>query len=253
MRNTRIKNSRITKLNKGKVKGVGFIEKIGLKIAGFIDGKRGLPRKEETGEWISPHLIREIHAYDEFTSKMFGSLQIEQETSYAHLGELMDSIVNTRMLLAEAEEDLDKAFDEEKNTDISRKYGESKLTDEQVVARRTNEKSKRLAPFQARVCSLQEKLTSETVEFSELRNLIIEEINSTRMICKRVEEHIHQRIAVYYNSALRKHPDNNRMPAAPCVDIVSNAEIVYLNPHRVIMQKAELLSKTISDDKKEVS
>ena len=37
MKNNQMKNSRISKLSKGKVKGVGFFEKVSLKIAGFID------------------------------------------------------------------------------------------------------------------------------------------------------------------------------------------------------------------------
>ena len=65
MKNKSLKNSRVSNLNKGKVKGVGFFESIPLKIAGRSDGKHGLPR-EADGEWLSPHIEREGRSYDEF-------------------------------------------------------------------------------------------------------------------------------------------------------------------------------------------
>lgn len=253
MKNDQMKNSRISKLSKGKVKGVGLFEKIGLKIVGFIDGRRSLPRENPVGGWNSPHLDREVRSYDEFSSRMWGHLQIEEEAVYAHLGELMDSIVHTRALLEEARTDLDEATEDEKSTDTSRKYGESKLTEGQVIARRANERAKRLAPLKARVSSLQNKLSSEIDEFSRLRNQILEDNNSTRMICNRVKDHLHQRMDVYWNAALRKHPDNARMPAVPCIEVESRAEAVYMEPHTLLMQRAELLSQLLSDDEKEVA
>lgn len=248
-----MKTSRISKLSKGKVKGVGFFEQLGLKIAGFIDGRRSLPREDPVSGWASPHLDREVRSYDEFASRMWGHLQIEEETAYAHLGELMDSLVHTRSLLEEAELELEEAVKDEKSVDTSRKYGESKLTEGQVIARRANERAKRLAPLKSRVSSLQSKLSSEIDEFSRLRNRILEDNNSTRMICNRVKDHLHQRMDVYWNAALRKHPDNARMPVIPCVEVKSRAEAVYLEPHMLLMQRAESLSQTLSDDEKEAA
>ena len=253
MKNTQIKKSRISKLNRSKVKGVGFFEKAGLKIAGYTDGKRSLPRENSSGEWISPHLDKEVRSYDEFASRIWGHLQIEKEASYAHLGELIDSIVYTRALLEQAKADLEEAYKQEKTVDTSRKHGEGKLTEAQVAARRSNEKAKRLAPIKSRVSSLQNKLTSEIDEFSELRNRILEDNNSTRMICNRVKHHLHQRMDIYWNAALRKHPNNTRMPTVPCIEVASRAESVYMEPHKQLMQRAELLGQRFSDDKKEVT
>lgn len=253
MKNDQMKNARISKLSRGKVKGVGFFEKIGLKIAGFIDGRRSLPRENPAGGWVSPHLDREVHSYDEFASQMWGHLQIEEEKAYAHLGELMDSLVHTRTLLEEAKTALVEATEDEKSADTSRMYGESKLTDGQVIARRANERAKRLAPLKTRVSSLQNKLSSEIDEFSELRNRILEDNNSTRMICNRVKDHLLQRMDVYWNAVLWKHPDNTRMPVVPRVEVESRAEAVYMEPHTLLMQRAESLSQTLSDDKKEAA
>lgn len=253
MKNKQLKDSRISNLSKGKIKGVGFFEGVGLKIAGRIDGSRSLPREAGTGHWISPHLDREVRSYDEFASRMWGHLQIEEEVAYAHLGELMDSLVHTRSLLESTKAELDKAIAQERATDTSRKHGESRLTDAQVAVRRANERAKRLAPLKGRISSLQSKLASEIDEFSKLRNKILEDNNSTRMICNRVKDHLHQRMDVYWNAALRKHPDNVRMPATPSVEVASRAECVYMKPHECLMQRAELLSQALSDDKKEAA
>lgn len=252
MKHKQIKDTRLYRLGHSKVKGIGCFEMIRLKIAGYIDGKRSLPRKNPSGDWISPHLDREVRSYDEFAFRMWGRIQIKEEAAYAHLGELMDSLVHTRTLLEDAVAELEKATEhEEKTAATSRKHGESKLTEAQVVARRANELAKRLAPLKRHVSSLQSKLTSEIDEFSKLRNKILENNNSTRMICNRVKDHLHQRMDVYWNAALRKHPDNTSMPAVPCMEVESRAEGVYMEPHKFLMQRAELLSQTLSDDEKE--
>lgn len=253
MKNNNAKNSRTTNLRKGKIKGLGFWEKIILKIAGLVDGARGLPREDDNGHWTSPHLDKEIRSYDEFSSRMFGQLQIEEEKDYARLGELMDSVLHIKTRLEDAKADLEEATENEGTVDISRKHGESKLTDAQIAARRSCERTKRLAPLKSRVNSLQSQLTSEIAEFSKLRNKIIEDNNSTRMICNRVKDHLYMRLDAYWNSALRKHSENSKMPAVPSVEISSRAEAVYMDPHRALMQRAELLSQAISNEEKEAA
>lgn len=247
MKNNQQKTKRLSSLKKGKVKRIGIFEKLGLKIAGYADGKRSLPRDGASG-WMSPHLDKEVRSYDEFASRMWGRLQIDEEESYARLGELMDSIAHTKSLLDEAKSTLDGAETKERPADISRKKGESKLTDAQVTARRSNEREKRLAPLKGRVSSLQSKLTSEIDEFSHLRNKIIEDNNSTRMICNRIRDHIYQRLDIYWNAALRIHTDKTKMPVVPCVEVTSRSEDVYMEPHKLLMQKAEIFSKELSSN-----
>ena len=252
MKNKQMRNSRISKLGKGNVKGVGFFEGILLKITGRIDGARNLPRECGDGYWLSPHLDREVRSYDEFSSKMWGQLQIEEEDEYARLGELMDSLVHTRSQLESAEVDLATALSHEGGVDTSRRHGENKLTEAQVTARRANERAKRLAPLRSRVSTLQSKLVAEMDEFSALRNKIIEDNNSTRMICARVKDHLLQRMDVYWNSALLKHSENARMPAVPSIEVTSRAEDIYMEPHKALMQKAEILDQSLSKDETEV-
>ena len=253
MKSKQMKNSRVSKISKGKIKGIGFFEGIGLKIRGRIDGSRNLPRECDDGHWCSPHLDREIRSYDEFSSKMWGQLQIEEEDKYARFGALMDSISNTLVQLEMAKADLKEAFFYERTHDVSRKHGESKLTDTQVTARRANERAKRLTPLRSRISTLQSKLAAEVDEFSSLRNKIIEENNSTRMICARVKDHLLQRMDVYWNSAMLKHSENARMPAAPSIEVASRAEAVYMEPHQALMQRAELLSQSLSKEEQEAA
>lgn len=253
MNNKQLKDARISKLRNGKVKGVGFFEGIRLKIAGRIDGSRNLPRECADSRWVSPHLDREVCSYDEFSSRVWGQLQIEEEDEYARLGVLMDSLVHTKSQLESAEAVLATALSGESGVDTSRKHGESKLTEAQVIARRANERTKRLAPLRSRVSTLQSKLVAEMDEFSALRNKIIEDNNSTRMICARVKDHLLQRMDVYWNSALLKHSENARMPAVPSVEVTSRAEDIYMEPHKALMQRAELISQSLSKEEKEAA
>lgn len=253
MKNKKLKDSRISNLSKGKVKGIGFFEEIRLKIRGHIDGARNLPRENNDGSWASPHLEREIRSYDEFASRMWGYLQIEEEEEYARLGCLMDSIVDTKAQLEAARADLRETLSHEWNPDTFRKHGESQLTDAQVAARREDERAKRMAPLRSRVSNLQGKLIAEVGEFSALRNKIIEGNNSNRMICVRVRDHLFQRLNVYWNSVLLKHSENARMPAVPSIEVTSRAESVYMESHKVLMQRAELLSQSLSKEEKEVT
>ena len=127
---------------------------------------------------------------------------------------------------------------------------------EQAVRRydpkKSKERKKKLSPLKTKVADLQSKLTSEIDEFSKVRAKIIEDNNSTRMICNRVRDHLHLRLAVYWNSVLRNHPDSGKMPVVPCVDIGFKAEEVYIKPHyNVLMETAEILSKAYSCEEKE--
>lgn len=243
------KRTRLSNLQKGKIKGIGPFEKIGLSFAGHIDGKRGLPRNSDSG-WMSPRLAREMHAYAEYTSELWGALQIDQEENYARLGELMDSIEDTKKLLEDAKETLNAEAAKEKAVDLSRKTGESKLTDSQVAARRSRERAIKIAPFRSRVSTLEAALNTEIEDFRKLHRKLLEDNNSTRMICNKVKDHLQQRLAVYWNAAMRSHPDGQKMPETPQLDIPFFSEQMYLEPHKsLLMEKADLFSLKLLDIK----
>lgn len=253
MKDKYLRDSRISKLSKEKVKGVRLLETIYLKIIGYIDGTRNLPRECGDGKWISPHLDREIRSYHEFSSRIWGYLQIEEENEYKRLGELMDSLVYTRTQLETTKAELKDALSYEEMPDVFCKHGEGKLNDTQVAARRITERAKSLVLYKNRIVTLQNKLVSEADEFFALRNQIIEADNSTRMICARVKEHLFQRIDVYWNSALHKHSEKERMPVIPSIEVTSRAERVYIELHSTMMLKSEMLNQSLSKDKMEVA
>lgn len=136
----KLSKQRHKKLDKGKGKKVGFIESIVLKITGYCDGRKGLPRQTDDNAWYSPFMSRDVNSYEEFCSHIWGSLQIENEVAYARLEELMDKILQERGLINTAKSKLEIAYNFEKELELSRKKGEDKLTDAQIYARRKAEK-----------------------------------------------------------------------------------------------------------------
>ncbi len=230
--------------SKRKIKGLGLFENIYLKFVGYIDGAKGLPCENTDGNWTSPHLNRELHSYDEFTSYVWGCLQIEKKEDYVRLGELIDSLTHTKSQLEILEMNLASALSEEKEVPFIRKQGENKLTDAQVAARRRNEKSRRLAGLKSHISNLQNKFLGEIDEFSALRNQIIEDNNSTRLLCNKVKDHLLQRLDVYWNAALAKHPQSERMPVVPSLEVCSQSENIYMEPHKILMQKGEFISRS---------
>lgn len=248
MKDTQTKKTSIAGLRKGRIKGIGLFERATLVIAGRIDGMRGLPREDVAGNWLSPRLDRETRAYDEFCSRRWGRLQIDEEESYARMGELTDSIAHTGALLEAAQTALTAACAEEETADVSRRHGEDGLSDGQVAARRANEQEKRLAPLRNDVSTLQSRLTSEIDALSTLRNRILEDNHSARMVCARVRDHLYQRMDVYWAAALRKHPENAKMPAVPHVEVSSRAEENYLAPHRFLLQRTEQLVQAAKNE-----
>ena len=241
----RLRSKRLHILEKGKIKKVGQIESLILKIRGGSDGSHGLPVKTDDN-WISPQIDKEINSYEEFCSRMFGSLQIESEEKFARLGSLIDSISHVQNELECARDQLDTQLKSYSPHLSERKKGEDKLTDSQVQARRIKEREKHLLSARASVSSLESMLSSRIDEFYALKNRIVEDQNSTRLICNRAKDYILQRIDIYWNSAYRKHPENKTMPAIPNVVFLFNAEKVYTEPHIKLMEKAESLADHLS-------
>ena len=251
----KLSKQRHKKLDKGKGKKVGFIESIVLKIAGYCDGRKGLPRQTDDNAWYSPFMSRDVNSYEEFCSHIWGSLQIENEVAYAKLEELMDKILQERGLINTAKSKLEIAYNFEKELELSRKKGEDKLTDAQIYARRKAEKDKKLVALKKNVARLEQELKEVEDTFSELHSKLVEDDNTTRLICYRVKNHILMRIDIYWNSVLRHHPDNACMPVLPILEIKDDAEEVYLRQHKELMKRATTFHDLIQDEatKKEVA
>lgn len=241
---------RLKSLEKGKIKNIGIIENIRLKRAGSSDGAVGFPRCTEDGKWRSAFIDKEVNAYEEFCSRMWGRLQIEAESDYTRIGALIDSISHLRAESEKAKERLSDQFENDVGLSV-RKKGEDRLTESQVKARRTRERNKRLAPARNKIAELDSKIAAQTEELIELKNAVDEASNTNRMICNRLKDHTFQRIDIYWNYALRKHPDALIMPAVPYVDLSYDAEMVFITPHLELMQRVDKLMQLISENNKE--
>lgn len=234
-----LKEKRIKNIYKGKVKGVGFFEGIKLKITGLLDGLRKLPKETADGDWLSPHLDRELRSFNEFSTRMWGCLQVEEEQKYARICNLKNSLADIEDQLAAAKKKLEEAILRESTVRVSRRHGEDNLTDRQVEVRRANEKAARLAPYHNAILTLEDKLVAMKEEIITLSSEIAEDNNTTRLICTKVGEHLRQRIDVYWNSAMRTHADRDSMPVVPALVVESNAESVYMEPHAHLFYATE--------------
>ncbi len=253
MSNKKTAKRRLAALNKGRSKTIGFFESIPLKISGRKDGCIGLPREMDKNSWSSPRMDAEVNSYREFCAKAWGRLQVELEPSYARMGELLISLPNTQTNLAHARKMLADATKSAGQEDATRMKGEDRLTGAQVKARRTAERAKRIAPLRSRVASLESESAATLSEFFALHSKIVEDANSTHMICNRLHDHIKGRLDVYWSAALRKHPDFSKMPMYPAVELISTAEEAYTTVHRDIMDRAQALINTCTADAKEVA
>lgn len=243
----KMRKQRYKKVNTGKGKKVGSFESIRLKIKGFCDGRKGFPRQTDKNDWFSPFMNQEVNSFEEFCSHTWGSLQIENESEYARLEELMDSIRQTKRLLEAAKADFAVASKRENDSESARKKGEDNLMDAQIRARRKAEKEKKLDPVKKKVAGLEQELKNVEEEFSALHSKLVEDDNTTRLICHRVRDHILIRLDVYWNSALIRHPDGASMPVVPVMELKDEAEEVYLRPHKELMKRAAAIHDAIQD------
>ena len=244
----KMRKQRYKKVNNGKGKKIGSFEAICLKIRGFCDGRKGFPRQTDKNDWFSPFMNQEVNSFEEFCSHTWGSLQIENEGEYAHLEELMDGIRQKKRLLEAAKADFAVAVKRENDSESARKKGEDNLTDAQIRARRKAEKEKKLAPVKKKVAGLEQELKNAEEAFSALHSKLVEDDNTTRLICHRVRDHILMRLDVYWNSALRRHPDGASMPVVPVIELEDEAEEAYLSLHKILMKRAAAIRDAIQDE-----
>ena len=226
----KMRKQRYKKVNNGKGKKIGSFEAICLNIRGFCDGRNGFPRQTDSNDWYSPFMNQEANSFGEFCSHTWGSLQIENEGEYARLEELMDGISQKKGLLEMAKADLAVVATRENDSEFARKKGEDNL------------------PVKKKVADLEQELKNAEEAFSALHSKLVEDDNTTRLICHRVRDHILMRLDVYWNSALRRHPDGASMPVVPVIELEDEAEEAYLSLHKVLMKRAAAIRDAIQDE-----
>jgi hypothetical protein len=188
--------------NQKKAKQIGFIEAKIIHRKGLHDGELKLPRQDESGEWTSPYMQRELSAFREHTNRMW--LQVE---------------VNTSELQIQAEKLRQKIIRMKDNRrsisgNLGVRYtGEENLDSWIVQGRRSKELS---------------EIEHLEDNYHEIVQQIVEAENATRLFCLQIEEHTFGRLSIYWDGCLSNH--NANLPPVPTI-IHSDAETAYINRH----------------------
>ena len=226
-------------LKKYKKNRLGFFETVTLTAAGFLDGLRELPMVDTEGCWLSPFMVKEKDTYDKFCSSIWTDLQMENKDLYAKAEEAADKMNRLEDALKEARKGLHDAVCVEDDIEIVRKKGEDQLTEEQVKRRRKQEKMKRFTPLVNKIKDLEEQVGKEMDKLIKIYPKLSEDIETTKMICDCGKEQMKQRLDVYWNAALYKHPNYASMPTGPCLipETGCKAQQIYLEKHEKLLEK----------------
>lgn len=247
MTQKKVHQKRLQSLDKGRVKSLGPVEKLTMRYAGWVDGRHGLLRCSQNGDWQSSVLKQEVDSYEEFCASQMGRLKFEEEDEFKNLNILFDTVVPLKTNLAAAREILKNALAED--VDLTRrKEGEEILTEVQVAARRNREREESLLPFK-RAVSESEKALSDTIEaiFTSLSQ-VKESFDSAAKITNRVLQHHQRRIDIYWRSAVRQMPD---LPALPNVVFSNNSEEEFAKHFDQVSKRAEKLRLALASELQE--
>ena len=240
MTQKKVHQKRLQSLDKGRVKSLGPVEKLTMRYAGWVDGRHGLLRCSQNGDWQSSVLKQEVDSYEEFCAGQMGRLKFEEEDEFKKLNILFDTVVPLKTNLTAAKQVLKNALAED--VDLTRrKEGEESLTEVQVAARRNREREESLLPFKRAVAE-SEKALYDTIE------AIFTSLSQAAKITNRVLQHHQRRIDVYWRSAMRHLPD---LPPLPNVTFTNNSEQEFAKHYEQVVQRAEKLRLTLASELQE--
>lgn len=243
MSKVKLRSKRLKNLKNGKIRSIGFLEKYSMKYAGWVDGRKGLLRCNEDGMWQSVVLKQEMDSYEEFCAKEFGKLKVEEESEFNQMNILFDKIITLRKKLSDAKERLYTAKMEEFDLN-ERREGEENLTNMQVTARRSRERSELLQPLQSNVTEYETQLSATVDEIFTRLSQVNESFDSTVKMMNHLLQHSQRRIDIYWRSAMRHVPE---LPALPDVVFSNVSEQMFAGHYEKIAVKAEKLRMEVSE------
>jgi len=231
------RKNRTPKKQKPDSLSVFEISKLGK--AGRSDGQHALPKQDENGAWISPHLQKETNTYNELCVLAWGELQEAHENDHKEINRLCQEIPRLEKQLTDCRESAPSL------TDLSvRIKGEEKLSEHIVRKRRQREFEKNNAGYFRKLRQLEDSLEQNYRHLSELQSVVQAAENTTRLQCEQARSHTLQRIPVYWNNVLRVHPKFKIIPPVPKISLESNAEAEYFAQNKSIQSEAaRLLSR----------
>ena len=228
------------KLARGKTEAPRVTERIVLKYNGWKDGRNGFPKADHDGRWSSPRVKQEIDAYEEFCSKVWGSLQIDMERMHQEVEYLIRSIIGMERSLARLKGNPPtEKEDEDTDHHVIRRAGEEELTDDQVRNRRKREREKETAPYFSQIRELEARIQNAYCELNEITSYIVEASNAVRLISERTMNHTRQRIDIYWNAAIRNSKNKEEIPISVDVFLPSESEKTYMSQHKYVFDKAQ--------------
>ena len=240
-------------LIRGKTPGIRLFEKWQLVRQGRKDGASDLVRPVSDKEWSSSFISRESNSLNEYCDKVWGLLQIDNLEILCRLGELSEDMEECSRQIGEINERIETMTEAQTGEAISRKRGEEALSEGQVKERRARERAKRLAPLYLKKSRLEERISEGFEEASILRNRMMENCNSARMVCERSRAHTYQRIDVYWHAAMLTSPSSKDMPVVPAVELSPKAEETYFRNHDALLRETDERLRSIAGSLKEES
>ena len=232
-----LRNKRLKNLDKGKTRSLGLIERITMKYAGWVDGRKDLLRCNADGVWQSSVLKQEVDSYEEFCAEQMGRLKLEEEDEFKKMNILFDKVDPLRKKLSDAKERLKDVMNEK--VDLSmRKEGEENLTKEQLASRRNRERDEMIQPLKDTVAEYDKELSDIVEAIFYYLSQVKESFDSTVKITNRILQHSQRRIDVYWRSAMRHIPE---LPAMPEVVFSNMSEQAFASHYNNVAARAEKL------------
>lgn len=244
MDKAKLRNRRLKNLDKGKTRSLGIVERLSMKYAGRVDGRKGLLRCNADGIWQSSALKQEVDSYEEFCAQQMAGLKVEEENEFKEMNILFDKVIPLRKKLFEARKRLSAAMGEEVNL-AERKEGEENLTEAQVNARRNRERTEQLQPLRDAVEEYEKKLSATVDEIFVRLSQVKESFDSTVKIINRLQQRCQRRVDVYWRSAMRYMPE---LPALPSVIFSNVSEQAFFRHYENVAERAEKLRRELESE-----
>lgn len=234
MEKSKLRNKRLKSLEKGRVRSLRLFDILSMKFAGWNDGRKGLLCKCEDGRWQSSRLKEEIDTYEEYCGRLYGRLKAEEEEVFKKVNILLDGVLPMNKSLHDALRCLKCARDQQVLCN-ERKVGEENLTEMQVMARRIQERDKKLQPYYKDVEEKRKELIKAMDEIFECLSDIGENFDLTCKIAHRIRMYIQRKIDVYWRSAMRQ---NEELPPVPDIEFTEYSEQEYRNHYERFVKRA---------------
>lgn len=184
-----------------------FFEKKYMIFIGKRDGKLGVVRLDKDGNWVSPKLIQEWHALNEFEAKVLIEMEARLTENHIQLDMILSEIDRFEKLLEEVISGINEIeqisvikFDDTEDMSVKKMRTEIKL---------------KLLYSKLALC----------------RAEINQEECMTRMICEAAQSRTHKRVDFYWQGVLTTHSTTEQLPPQPTAIIEYPSEILYLSQH----------------------